>query len=136
MATVRLSSPLKTDFLNSTKTRIDGGSGPGTIKVYTGTMPVTPTTAVGAQVLLGTLVFADPCGTVAADKLTMGAITADAGADAGGIASWARIHDSTGTAVMDIDVSNTGGVGAMKLNTVSVVEGGPILVSLFEITVP
>lgn len=135
MATLRFAATLKDAALTPVKTAIDAGSAGGKIKVYTGTIPTTPETAIGAQVLLGTLTFSDPCGTVATGALTMGAITQDAAADATGAASWARITDSDDVVVMDIDITTTGGGGTMQMNTTNIVIGGPILCSSFVLSV-
>ena len=114
---------------------IDAGSSAATIEIYTGTVPTTVETAVGAQVLLGTLTCSDPAGSVTGRVLTFGAITMDSAADASGTAAWARIYDGNGVAVIDVDVTNTAGTGAIKLNTVTIVAGGPILLNSFTITV-
>lgn len=135
MATVHFATGLKNNVLAPISAAIDAGSGPGLIKIYSGTMPATVTTALTSQVLLATLTFADPCGTITDGVLTMDAITQDASADATGIAAWARITDSNGNIVMDINVSTTGGSGALQMNTTSIVAGGPVLITSFVISV-
>ena len=136
MAIIRFVNAVKNSALDTIKTAIDAGAGAGTIKVYTGTQPTTAADAIVAQVLLGTLTFSDPCGTSASGTLTMSAITQDSSADATGTATWARIADSTGATVCDVDVTATGGGGTLQFNTTSFVIGGPILISAFTITVP
>lgn len=136
MAIVRFVNSVKNAVLTPLKDAIDAGSGAGTIKIYTGTQPTLASDAVTTQTLLGTLTFSDPCGTVATGALTMSAITQDSSADATGTATWARIADSAGNTVMDVNVSATGGGGALQLNTTSIVSGGPILISSFVISVP
>ena len=135
MATVHFATGLKNNVLAPIIAAIDAGSGPGLIKIYSGTMPATVTTALTSQVLLATLTFADPCGTITDGALTMDAITQDASADATGMAAWARITDSDGNVVMDINVSATGGSGALQMNTTSIVAGGPVLITSFVISV-
>jgi len=66
----------------------------------------------------------------------MSAITQDSAADATGTATWARIADSTGATVFDVDVTVTGAGGTLQFNTTSFVIGGPVLISAFTITVP
>ena len=136
MAIVRFVDSVKNSVLTPLKDAIDAGSGAGTIKIYTGTQPTLASDAVTTQTLLGTLTFSEPCGTVATGALTMSAITQDSSADATGTATWARIADSAGNTVMDVNVSVTGGGGALQLNTTSIVSGGPILISSFVISVP
>lgn len=138
MAVIKFSTVTKEAILTQVKNAIDGGSGAGTIKLYTGTIPATPETAISSQVLLGTLTFSDPCGVVGtptAGALTFSAITQDSSADATGTATWARIADSSGTTVVDINVTVTGGGGALQLNTTSIVAGGPIIISAFVLSV-
>lgn len=138
MAIVRFVNAVKNSILTPLKDAIDAGPAGGTIKIYTGTQPTLASDAVNpvTQKLLGTLTFADPCGTVATGALTMSAITQDSSADDTGTATWARIADSAGNTVMDVNVSVTGGGGALQLNTTSIVAGGPILISNFVISVP
>jgi hypothetical protein len=135
MAVIRFLTAVKSSVLAAVLAAIDAGGGAGTIKIYTGTMPATPATAIGVQVLLGTLTFSDPAGSETGGTLTMSAITQDSSADNTGTATWARIADSTGTAVMDIDITTTGGGGVMQMNTTNLVIGGPILISSFVLTV-
>lgn len=136
MAIIRFVTAVKNSALDTIKAAIDAGAGAGTIKIYTGTQPTTAADAITTQTLLGTLTFSDPCGTSASGTLTMSAITQDSAADATGTATWARIADSTGATVCDVDVTATGGGGTLQFNTTSFVIGGPILISAFTITVP
>lgn len=136
MAIIRFVTAVKNSALDTIKAAIDAGAGAGTIKIYTGTQPTSPADAITTQTLLGTLTFSDPCGTSASGTLTMSAITQDSSADATGTATWARIADSTGATVCDVDVTATGGGGTLQFNTTSFVIGGPILISAFTITVP
>lgn len=137
MAILRFAVAVKNSTLTQIRDAIDAGSGAGYLQVRTGTIPADVATAVTGT-LLGTLTFSDPCGTVGSPTpgaLTMSAITQDSSADATGTATWARIFDSAGTAVMDIDISTTGGGGTLQLNTTNIVAGGPILISSFVISV-
>lgn len=136
MAIIRFVTAVKNSALDTIKAAIDAGAGAGTIKIYTGTQPTTAADAITTQTLLGTLTFSDPCGTSASGTLTMSAITQDSAADATGTATWARIADSTGATVCDVDVTATGGGGTLQFNTTSFVIGGPILINAFTITIP
>lgn len=135
MAIVRFATSLKPSILTPIQAAIDAGATGGTVKIYTGAMPTDPQTAISTQVLLGTLTFSKPCGVVASGVLTMSSITQDSSADAGGTATWARIADADGVAVMDIDISASGGTGALQLNTTTIVLGGPILITSFVVSV-
>ena len=136
MATIHLSTTVANAMLVPLRDALDGGSGAGTIKFYTAPMPATTADAITTQTLLGTLTCSDPSGTIATKKLTLSAITPDSSADATGVAVWARIDDSAGVAVVDVDVSTTGGSGVIQLNTTNIVAGGPIGITAFEFTLP
>lgn len=135
MATVHFAATVANAVLAPVMNAIDAGSAGGTIKIYNGAMPADADTAIGSQVLLGTLTFSVSCGSITAKALTMATITQDSSADATGTATWARIADSAGTTVMDIDCSITGGTGALQLNTTNIVQNGPILITSFVISV-
>lgn len=136
MAIVRFVDSVKNSVLTPLKGAIDAGSGGGTIKIYSGTQPTLASDAVTTQNLLGILTFSQPCGVVASGALTMSTIVPEDSALYTGTATWARIADSAGNTVMDVNVSVTGGGGALQLNTTSIVSGGPILISNFVISVP
>lgn len=135
MAIFRLVTALQTACITPIMTAIDAGSGAGIIEIYNGTIPATADTAVTTQTKLGTLTFTDPSGSVTSGVFTASAITQDSSADATGTASWARIKDSTGATVCDIDVTSTGGGGVLQLNTINVVIGGPIIITSFVLGV-
>lgn len=133
MANVRVIEAARNARLDDLKTRIDAGSGPGTCKFYTATQATNANTALGAQVLLGTLTFSDPSAAAASGGvLTFNALTQDSAADATGTATWARIQDSDGNVVFDCDVGTSG--ATINLNTTSIVVGGPIVISSFTLT--
>lgn len=135
MAIVRIATNLKNSMLTPVRDAIDAGAGAGTIKIYTSPMATLPSDAISTQTLLGTLTFSDPSGaTPTGGVFTASAITQDSSADATGTAAWARIQDSTGTVVMDVDITATGGGGSMQMNTTSVVIGGPLQINALTIT--
>lgn len=113
---------------------IAAGAGNATIAVYTGAPPASPAVAHGST-LLGTLTCSATPATQVDGTVTFNAITQDSAADASGTAAWARICDGDGAGVMDVDVSNGAGDGAVKLNTTTIVAGGPILLSDLVIVV-
>lgn len=122
--------------LSNILARLDAGSAVAapTIEFYTGTKPAKPDVAVTSQVLLGTCTCTPTAGAVATRALTFDAITQDSAADATGTAAWCRFKNRDGVAIIDGDVTNTSGNGFAKLNTTSIVIGGPILVSSCVIT--
>lgn len=131
----RLATTGRNAAANAIRDLIDAGSGAGTIKIYTGTQPASPQDAVSGT-LLGTLTCSDPCAPGASTGvLTFSAITQDSAADATGTAGYARIADSSGNAVLDIECT-TSTPNTLQLNTLSIVVGGPITCSSLTLTMP
>lgn len=119
--------------LDALDDQVNGGAGAALLRIYNGTRPATPDTAITSQTLLAELPMSDPAfGAAASGVLTAGAITTDASANATGTATWFRIVTSAGTAVIDGDVGTSG--TELILNTVSIVTGGPVAVSSLVIT--
>lgn len=136
MAIITLSDAAANDALTAILNKINAGSAVAApvIKIYNGTKPAGPDTSVGAQVLLGTLTCSVTAGTVGSRQLNFNPITQDSAADATSTATWARIINRNNEAVVDVDVSNVGGSGFLQMNTVSIVAGGPILISTMQFT--
>lgn len=105
------------------------------IEFYTGAIPTNLNDALTTQVKLGTLTCSDPAATQTAGVITFSSITQDSAADASGTAAWAFIKDSTGAVVNAVDVTNTAGDGLIKVNTTTVVAGGPIAITSLTLTV-
>lgn len=122
-------------MLNALRNLIDAGSGPGTLKLYSGTQPATGDGNLSGNTLLATLTFGDPVASDAASGvLTFDAITEDSSADASATATWARIQDSDGNKIFDGDVGTAGAM--INLNTTTVAAGGPVRITSFSITFP
>lgn len=142
MPTLTPSTLLATSWLNDIRTRLNaGGPGkPATIGIYTGSKPSRPDVAISAQVLLGTVTCQDDCGVVSTisntPTLTFNTITADTSADASGVATWGRMRsgEDSPVAVLDFDISTTGGTGFGQMNTTNVVINGPIAAPSVVIT--
>ncbi len=97
----------------------------GKLKIYSGAQPTDGDTAIGAQVLLATLVmnataFAAPSGTASTiQTLTANAVTSDTNAAATGTAAWFRLTKSDGTTlIMDGTVGISG--CDLTINSVSI----------------
>ena len=134
MAILRSRTTTANKALTQYKDALDAGSGPGTAKIYSGTMPATPETAATGT-LLAELVLAKPCGVVADKKLTFSAITQDLEANNTGYAGYVRLSDSDGNAVIDGDVTSTAGTGVLKLNTTNITVMGPVFINSFELSI-
>ena len=137
MAIIRFVPAIKNSALAVIRTAIDAGGGPGTIKLYSGTQPTLASDAVTTQVLLGTVSFQDPCGSETNGVFTAAVpLVPEDAALATNTATWARIADSTGATVCDVDVGTTGGGASLQMNTTAIVIDGPIIITSFTITVP
>lgn len=134
MPIIKISTAVRNAMAQQIIDALDAGAGPALLLFYTGEQPAGPDTFVTSQTLLGTLTCSDPVGNKAAGVITFSAITQDSAADATGAAAWARLQDSDGVAVADFDVTNEAGTGAIKLNTVNIVAGGPIQMSALVIS--
>jgi hypothetical protein len=115
---------------------LDSAASPAYIEVYDGTQAATPGTAITSQVKLGTATMsADPSATNSAGLITFNAIAQDNAADASGTATWLRIFKGDATVWADADVGNLASSATAKMNTTTIVSGGPIRVNAFTIQV-
>jgi hypothetical protein len=127
-----LNETIRNARLNVIRDAIDAGSGPGTLKVFSGSRPATGGTET---TLLGTLTFsATSAPDATGGVLTFNPITEDSSADASGTASWARVEASDGGFVMDVDVGESTSGADVILNTTTIVAGGPIRVTSGTLT--
>ncbi len=96
------------------------------IRIFTTPRPAN-VAAAETGTLLGELTGGTPFAPAASGgTATANAITNDSAANATGTAAWARLRDSGGTAIVDVDVTNVGGGGELELVTTSIVIGQPI----------
>lgn len=114
---------------------IDAGAGAGTMQIRTGSRPANPQ-AAATGTLLATVTFQDPA--FGAPSGGSAACTNPAGvtAVATGTASWVRIADSAGNAVMDGSVTTTGGGGDVTLATVSITTNDLVDITGGSLTMP
>lgn len=108
----------------------------GKLRIYDGTQPADPDSAIGAQVLLAELTLnATAFGAAVAGVCTANAITGDVAANATGTATWFRVVKSDGTTkVFDGSVGTSG--ANLNLNTVSIVAGATVDVTALTYTQP
>jgi len=116
------------DFGSALNSRLNA-VGPGSVESYIGTKPAKPDTAITTQTLLGTCTCSATAGTFSGRRFTFNAITQDSSADASGTATWARFKSGAGIAVLDVDISTTGGGAFMQMNNTAISINGPISVS-------
>lgn len=131
----KLLTSLRTTIATDIVTALSAGAGAPTIEIYTTPQPANPATAITTQTLLGILTCSDPVGTVTSGVLTFDPITDEPTAAADGTAVWARLKDGDGLALIDVDITNLAGDGALKMNSTTVITGGPIQISSFSISV-
>lgn len=128
---VKLTTAVRDDMLDLIVTAIGSN---GLLRIYDGSQPAGPGTAVSSQNLLAELALSATAGTVSGGVLTFGTITQDSSANATGTATWYRVTTSGGTGVVDGSVGTSG--ADLNLNTTSIVTGGPVAVSSFTYTAP
>ena len=112
----------------------------GQIRIYTGSQPVEADAAVTGTLLatcsLGATAFgaatdANPGGRVSANP-----IAGDIAIDASGTAGWFRAVNSSGVAVIDGNITATGGGGDMTLASVALIQNGTFDITSWTITMP
>jgi hypothetical protein len=131
-----LSLRARNAMLTALMNDIDSAATAGKVNIYSGTRPAVGGDAITTQVLLATLVFSKPCGTVANGTLTFSAINQDAGADATGTAAWGRILDGSNNFVADVDagISTTTPAPVLVFNTLSLVLNVPVAMTSFSVS--
>jgi len=117
---------------------LDSGTGPGLIRVYTGSQPAGPDTAITTQTLLAEFTLADPAFTAGATGVrTLDATPALATTGlAAGTAAWYRALSSDGVAHFDGTVSDEAGAGELKMNTTTVSVGLDLQITSGSLTQP
>lgn len=131
---IQLAAATATDLADAITALVDAGSGAGTIKVYTGTLPsdLDPT----GDTLLATFTLEDP----AAAAAVAGVATWDADPDidatiaATGTPGWFLVEDSDGTDVFGGAVAASG--SDMNASSTSWVSGGTATLTAGTFTVP
>lgn len=125
MPNLRVSAALCNRQLDLIRTALDAGGDAGTMKIYSGAQPATPDSSITTQRCLATLILSYPCSPPAAGStLKFDRIYEDDGAEANGVATWARFADSSGGAVFDCDVGESG--ATVTINSKDIVVGGPV----------
>ena len=140
--TAKLSTAAATAALDAVKALLNdtGSTGHGGyIKIYSGTQPADPDTALSGNTLLATFVFAatafgsdsGPAAGTSGTLTTTGSIpTTTVTAAATGTASFARLFKSDGTtAVLDLTVGTSG--TDVILNSTSITVSGNVTLSSF-----
>lgn len=107
----------------------------GLLRIYDGSRPAGPGTAVSTQTLLAELTLGSSAfGSASNGSMTANAITSDLSANASGTATWYRITTSGGTAVVDGKVGTSG--ADLNLNSVALSSGAAVSISSFTLSAP
>lgn len=121
---------LRNNMLDEITALVDAGASNGFLRIYDGTRPATGGTVT---TLLAELDMSDPSfAAAAAGVLTANSITDEASAPATGTATWFRLTDDGGTAVIDGDTGTAS--SDLNLNTVNIVAGLSVAVTSMVIT--
>lgn len=105
----------------------------GTLKIYSGTRPATPDTAISDQVVLVNFSLSDPSGEVVNGVFTAGTITPAMVANSG-TAAFARSFDSIGATIADCDVGVPNSGAMIELSAINLAQGGFVSVNSFTLT--
>lgn len=135
--TIKLATAARNSRAQVLADAIDAGSAGGVLTIYSGTRPATAGGAIDpfTNLVLGELTFSHPCkSSIDNGVLTFASIAQDAAANNSGTATWARITNSDGGFVMDMDVTNNSGNGDIKLNSTDIIQGGPISIISASLT--
>jgi hypothetical protein len=129
-----LSTDVRTARVNTIRLAIDSGGAAASLRIYDGARPSVAGAEITSQNLLATLTFSYPCETSVSGGILVLAEIAPVTASQTGTATWARITDSAGVFVADLDVSVAGGGGQIILNTVNLVASGNVEITSAIIT--
>ena len=136
--TVNISTQARNDAGDAIVDLIDGGSANanGIMELRTGIIPATPQ-AVVTGTLLATLNFSNPAfGNFSNGNAFANPIADDSNIDATGIVGWFRIYDRDGIAVMDGEITITGGGGDIEFDNIDFVKGGTVAIAQLQAVMP
>lgn len=106
----------------------------GQIAFYDGTMP-TAGEAVSTQTKLVEIAIPNPAGAVAEGAFVLAA-NLEAMAVSDGVVTWARITDSTGAWLMDMDAGPTGSGAAIIVSPAQIYAGGTLRIERLRLIEP
>ena len=121
---------------------VDGGSGAGRLRIYSGSQPATPATSPTGTLLLEVTLNDPSFGSPSTGVVTAAQSPALSGTGAAtGTAGYFRIVDSTeaagtGLGIIDGAVTATGGGGECQLSTTSISTGLTVSVTSMTLTMP
>lgn len=132
--TLSLANAVRSTMCDALVDSVDGGS-PGTIKIYSGTRPANPDTAITGT-LLATVTLVNPAFGAASNGVAALSDPSAVTAAATGTATHFRAATSAAVAKFDGDVTATGGGGDLTLATTSITSGLSVDITGGTVTVP
>ena len=134
---LRLATTARNAAVNAVVDLLDvGTTNPsGRILIYSGAQPATPQTAASGT-LLATVALANPAAGAASNGVATITDPAAVTGVAAGTAGWCRFVDRDNNAVMDGDVTATGGGGVIELSTTTISVGVTIDLGAITYTQP
>lgn len=139
---IRINTAARNAAADAVTALVNGGTGAGVIRIYTGSQPATPATAPSGT-LLAEFTLSDPAFAAASSGSAALDVTPALTDDglAAGTAGWFRILDSTeaaggGLGIIDGSVTATGGGGDMTLNTTTISVGVSVEITSGSVTMP
>jgi len=127
---VRIANAVRNNRITQILNAIDAGSGPGRLRIYSGSKPGTKGAAPAGD-LLADIPLADPCGTASGGVLTF-TMPQSAASSISGTASFLYLVDSDGTYVADGDIGTSG--SDLNLVTLTITAPQPVEITSFSIT--
>ena len=136
MANLSYTDTCRNNQLDEITALIDAGAAAGVLRIYDGSQPADADTAVSTQNILSEHTLSDPSAAAASGGvLTFSAVGSDTSANNTGTATWFRISDSNGNAVLDGDVSTSAaGTGDLQLDSTSITSGQTVNITSLTIT--
>ena len=136
--TVNISVQARNEAGDAIVDLIDQGSTSlnGRIEIRSGIKPSLPLDGASGT-LLATLNFTSPAfGDFNEGVSLANPITSDLNIDNTGVASWFRFYDRDGGAVMDGNITRTGGDGDITFDNINFVKGGIVAISSLTAAMP
>lgn len=124
---IEISTGLNEARLAGTLSFLDAGTANAKLRIYSGVRPAFG--AAGAGLLLVEVVLAKPSGTISAGVLTLSASPSAVILNTG-TAAWARVVNGDGQTAWDCDVSLNPGSAEVRLDTLALVAGGTVQITL------
>jgi hypothetical protein len=130
----RLSVKARDRILAAITALIDAAPTPGTLEIFGGQQPASADDGVGAQQPIASLTFSRPAFGTPLNGVIGARPIDQRPAMASGTASWARILDGRGNAILDIDVGESG--AALNLTSTQLFEHGPVVINALVLRMP